>query len=87
MSDEDDFQYHHGVQMPDGERIAILEANERNMSRRLAAMDTKLDRVVTALDQMTGGKKAVMLMFSVIGGIVGIVATLFGLHLFGNVKV
>lgn len=66
------------------ERIAVLEANERNMARELHAMNLKLDKVVTTLNEMSGGKKAVMGMFGLIGGFIGVLGTLFGLHLFGK---
>jgi tetrahydromethanopterin S-methyltransferase subunit G len=86
MSQYDEREYHHhtGQGMPDGERIAILEANERNMSRRLEAMDRKLDKVVNTLAEISGGKKAFIALYGLIGGAIASFATLFGLHLFGK---
>jgi hypothetical protein len=82
MSGEGHPHQYHG--MSDVERIAVLEANERNMARELRAMNAKLDKVVTTLSEMSGGKKAVMGMFGLIGGAIGVFATLMGLHLFGK---
>lgn len=70
--------------MSDKERIATLEANARNMARDLRSINAKLDKVVNTLAEMSGGKKAVMGLFGIIGGAIGTVATLFGLHLFGK---
>lgn len=72
------------MSMPDGERIATLENELEHVSKQLAAMDIKLDGVVKTLDEMSGGKKAVLGIFGLIGGVIGVFATLFSLHIFGK---
>lgn len=81
-------QYH---PMTEAERIATLEANERNMGRELkaihaalGAMSKNLTDVNKTLSEMSGGKKAIMGLFGLIGGAIGVFATLFGMHLFAK---
>src|SRR5438874_1358492 len=75
--------YHMG-QMSDAERIATLEANERNMARDLAAIRKSLDEVVKTLNEMSGGKKAVLGIFALVGSFLGACAALVGMHIFGK---
>jgi uncharacterized protein YqgC (DUF456 family) len=72
--------------MSDVERIATLEANERNMARELkaihmslTAMTVNMVAVNKTLSEMSGGKKAVMGMFALIGGLIGVFGTMFAM--------
>lgn len=89
MSDEGHpYQY---FPMSDQERIATLEANERNMGRELKAihlvlaeMSKDLTAVNRTISEMSGGKKVVLGIFTLIGSAIGVFGTLFSLHLFGK---
>lgn len=72
------------TRLPDGERIAVLENEMEHLVKQLGTMDLKLDTVVKTLDEMSGGKKVVLGIFTLIGSAVGVFGTLFGLHLFGK---
>lgn len=53
------------------ERVATLEAEMRQAKAELTAANEKLDKIVRTLDQMSGGKKAVLGLFTLIGMAIG----------------
>lgn len=69
---------------PDGERIAAMEMDILHLTKQVDAMNLKLDGVVNTLSEISGGKKALMGLYGLVGTAIGAIATLVGLNLFGR---
>lgn len=68
------------------ERIAVLEEQMTALQKRyeedVDEIKTDLKTLVTAFNQMTGGKRAVVAISVFVGGIVGTVATALSIFAF-----
>lgn len=52
-------------------RIAILETEVRGLKVSVEQLDKKLDSILDTLAQMSGGKKAILGLFALLGGFIG----------------
>lgn len=59
-----------------GERIARLEQSEKDMRADIAEIKADVKKIVTTLNEMTGGKKALMALFAALGSVLTLAAGL-----------
>lgn len=74
--------------IPAGERIAALEADNRHILDQLnnimdaqRSANNSILMIQKTLSELSGGKKALMALFALIGGAAGSFGTLFGMHI------
>lgn len=51
------------------ERVARIEESQENQDRRLEIIQDDIRAIRSVLDQMSGGKKTVLLIFALIGAV------------------
>lgn len=65
----------------DAERIAVLESEMDQVRQDLADIKADIRKILTTFNEMSGGKKAVLALFSIVGGLVGAAVTIAGMIL------
>lgn len=60
-------------------RIAVLERDVRDLEASLKEVNGKLDSIVTTLAQVSGGKRALIGFFAIVGSVVTAAAALAGI--------
>ena len=66
-------------QMMPAERIAVLESEMSQVRADLADIKADVRKILETFNEMTGGKKAVLALFSVVGAIVGAIVAVVGI--------
>lgn len=59
------------------ERIAALETRQNAVDARLKKIDDKLEKLLLNFEQLTGGKKALLWLTSLVVGCIASVSTAF----------
>lgn len=66
--------------MSDVERIAKLEKAEEELREDISEIKKDVKGIVRTLSEMSGGKKALLGLFAIIGAVVGMIGTLFAIQ-------
>lgn len=60
------------------ERLAVVETRLKLIDHKVDAVVLKVDTLMALLNQIRGGKSAMWVIWSVVGGVIALAASLFG---------